>query len=774
MSSPQYNPSCGQKQNRGNKHNIYESFVQLILTIGRARTFEDFIPPLFLGAFDKEKIAFIRYEAVSYIFSKNDFNWNVTPSNHESKEFKELYGLVKDLLEKGTLIFYYEKDNSSLDEFIKNNFKIGSNKTQKILITKNNFTSIYYKWVKAVRPSIQVPTSWEALQKKPYNILDADFFLADLLSDRNVSLKGDLYVVLKQNHYEFAKRIDELGFHSQSNAWFNDQQRVHNRFWGIYERPPKKKYQDFIVKRRDLLVPQNVRERKGSYFTPQCWVELSQKYLTDVLGEDWQDTYYIWDCCAGTGNMERGLLDKYKIFASTIDQADVDVIKDQIKNGMNLLESHVFQFDFLNDSFDDPKVPKELQKILKDPEERKNLVIYINPPYAEATSSTSISSNSSRHKSSVANTKTKNKYGSLLGQGAKELFVQFLFRIYKEINGAYIANFSKIKPLLSDHSKEFRSVFTPKLESLFLAPSYTFDNVKGKFPIGFFVWNTKIKEVFNEVEADVYNDKSDLVGNKTIEVFNGKTIKDWLRIYKSDDSPIGFLVRGSGDVQNNRVVFITSQPSKSVIKASNASEITCSNLFVNCIFYAVRNVIKQTWLNDRDQYAYPKDIWKHDIEFINNCLAYALFSNNIKSSDGVNHWIPFKEYEVNPCESFESHFMTDFISGKIVKDQEVKKSIASISQFIPNKPINFSEDARRVFDAGRQLWIYYHQQPSANPNASLYDIKGYFQKFNEKGRMNPSSEDEKYNELIDKLKESIRILAEKIQPKVYEYGFLVK
>jgi 16S rRNA G966 N2-methylase RsmD len=42
----------------------------------------------------------------------------------------------------------------------------------------------------------------------------------------------------------------------------------------------------------------------------------------------------------------------------------------------------VFQFDFLNDDF--TMLPKPLQAIINDPEKRKKLVIYINPPYAEA------------------------------------------------------------------------------------------------------------------------------------------------------------------------------------------------------------------------------------------------------------------------------------------------------------------------------------------------------------------------------------------------------
>ena len=81
---------------RGWKHDIYESFVQLILTIGKARTFEEYLPPVFLGAFDAEKIAFIKYDVISAVFNQNDFDWTITPSNHDSKEFKQLYSTVKN------------------------------------------------------------------------------------------------------------------------------------------------------------------------------------------------------------------------------------------------------------------------------------------------------------------------------------------------------------------------------------------------------------------------------------------------------------------------------------------------------------------------------------------------------------------------------------------------------------------------------------------------------------------------------------------------------
>ena len=329
------------------KSDIFKSIVQLILTIGKARTFDKNMPPAYLGAFDAEKMAFIPYNDIHDIFYQNDFNWNVTPSNYETKEFKQVYEKVKTTIENKSLLFYFDKDHKELHEFVKINFILGKSSTSKIQIDKSNFMVIYSKWLLAVKPTVAV--NWDIAQKN--GIIDGDFYLADLLSEENETLKEKLYVLLKKDHYQLDRKEDEAGMFSSKTTSFTDNQKAHQQFWNKYERPPKEDYWDYIVERRDLLVPQDVRERKGSFFTPQIWVELSQKYLTDVLGKDWQDEYYIWDCACGTGNLLAGLTNKYNIWASTLDTQDVDVIRDRIKNGANLLESHVFQFDFLNDDF---------------------------------------------------------------------------------------------------------------------------------------------------------------------------------------------------------------------------------------------------------------------------------------------------------------------------------------------------------------------------------------------------------------------------------------
>ncbi len=747
------------------KSDILKSFVQLILTLGKARTFDSHLPPPFLGAFDAEKIAFISYNDIQEFFYLNDFNWNVTPSDYESKEFDLLYNKVKSILNLNTLIYYFEKDDFELKQFIRNNLaegKFGKIKTQ---IDKNNFIVIYNKWLQEVKPTISV--NWELAEKK--GVISGDFYLADLLSEDNITLKDKLFVVLNATQYILNRHKDEFGAFTSSTVEFKDKQTAHQRFWNKYERPPKEAYWDYIIERRDLLVPQDVRERKGSFFTPQKWVELSQEYLTNVLGEDWQEEFYIWDCAAGTGNLLNGLTNKYNIWASTLDKQDVEVMKDRINNGANLLESHVFQFDFLNDDFS--KLPLPLQNILNDPDKRKKLVIYINPPYAESGSGVGRS-----FKINVAlEHETHKKFKERLGKAANEVFIQFLTRIYFEIPDCRIAEFSKLKTLQSSNFKDFRNFFLAKLEKMFVVPADTFDNVKGQFPIGFKIWSCNKKILFKKIKADVFNKIGNFIENKTFYSYDkekGK-INDWLRkFFDKKNKPIGILHNNKNDFQHNVQVRITTIDIK-----DHTTPITVKNLTQMCIYLTVRHCIPATWLNDRDQFLYPNNKWKNDKEFQNDCLAFTLFhsQNRITSKDGTNHWIPFTEEEVNSKEKYESNFMSKFIKGKI-KEKEIISSTMLL--FEPkadySAPLRFSPVAKSVFDAGRELWSYYHTKPDCNVNASLYDIREYFQGRNSSGRMNNNSNDEKYLELITALRNRLKFLAKKIEPKLYEYEFLKK
>ena len=144
--------------------------------------------------------------------------------------------------------------------------------------------------------------------------------------------------------------------------------------------------------------------------------------------------------------------------------------------------------------------------------------------------------------------------------------------------------------------------------------------------------------------------------------------------------------------------------------------------------------------------------------------------------------------------------MSDFIHGRIkktVRTEEEQKEYEKDSKnyhvadvfddsvvSIPTKnldgtvPLTLSAEAQAVMDAGRELWRYYHQRPIAKekPNASFYDIRLYFQgtKTTKSGKqqMNTESDDPIYTALITDLRQKLKELAKKIEPKVYEYGFL--
>ena len=710
----------------------------------------------------------------------NDFNRNVTPSNHDTKEFKLVYDRIVETLDKQTMIFDYEKDEDKLRYFIKNWFWL-SRTDAKIRINKNNFLPIYLRRLQFVKPLIDIKNR-DDLKKN--NILDSDFFLADLfVDDRNTinvnddeSVKSDLFVMFENGWYKISK--------DNMNSMFDAIIQIRNKtqyelFWKNYKRPPSKQYQEYIILRRDLLVPQDIRERKWAFFTPRIWVEKSQEYMANYFGDNYQDEYYIWDCCAWTGNLLAWLTNKYNIYASTLDNADVIVMKDMIKNKtINLLENHVFQFDFLNDEF--AKLPQNLQDIIKDEEKRKKLIIYINPPYAEATNAKTVAWTWENKAWTSIENKTREKYKSEIWKASNELFTQFLIRIYKEIPNCNIANFSKLKNLQSENFSEFRKSFLAKLEKIFLVPADTFDNVKWQFPIWFKIWNTEIKEEFERVTADVINKNWEFIWFKNLYWNNldnliNPRIKQKKYNVATPETKIWAVTIARNDMQNKSLCYASSNEEDRKI------EVCKDNLITASVFLAVQASIEATRLNDRDQFLRPKDERENDIEFQNDCLAFTLFhwQNRITSRETwVNHRIPFTENEVNARDKFASHFMTDFLKGR-----------------------EFSPEAKDVFDAWRELWKYYHENaeesvkeplsslrdsPLLNKeragvrfaptgylvNASLYEIREYFQWRNDKWKMNNKSDDEKYMELIWNLREKLKILWDKIAEKVYEYEFL--
>ena len=123
--------------------------------------------------------------------------------------------------------------------------------------------------------------------------------------------------------------------------------------------------------------------------------------------------------------------------------------------------------------------------------------------------------------------------------------------------------------------------------------------------------------------------------------------------------------------------------------------VTPDNLERAAIVFAVRRLIRPTWLNDRDQFLQPDQPLPD--EFKSDCLVWMLFSGSNLSAgaDGlewngrtwslVNHFIPYTETDVGASERFESDFMVKYLRERVL-----------------------STEAQAVMDAGRVLWRQYH------------------------------------------------------------------
>ncbi len=763
---------------RGNFDDLDKAFTQLLLTIGKHRLYNHHTPP-YLCAFDAFRMEFIAFDdAITSFFYESGINFSITPSNHNTEGFKHALDAFKAKCKSHKFVFDFKTQSQECKEFIENNLN-SSHLLKKIQIDKNNFFTIYQKWFEAVKPTIKI--DWDLA--KAEGILDADYYLADLLSDGDKTIIEKLQTILRSSHYELkwgSNTLNKLGLEGITKVDFTDGQQAHQEFWNIYERPPKVEFQAFILERRDLLVPSDVRERKGAFFTPRIWVEKSQEYLAKALGQDYQEDYIIWDCAGGTGNLLNGLTNKANCFLSTLDSNDVAIVKElAAANKLNLLENHVFQFDFLNDDF--KKVPKSLQEILNDKEKRKKLIIYINPPYAEAGNKAKMSG-TGKHKDLVARgNRICEKYKDELNKANNELFTQFFMRIYMELNGCIMASFSKLKYLNSSNFKKFREVFKAKFLEGFMVPADSFDNVKGQFPIGFLVWDTATPPLkpTNTLNLEVFDSLGEFLGCKNIHSCNKVLfLADYLQKFqpKKRDTIFGYLDPGRNSFQHQNLVHI------SVIDKSQQSHvkyfpIIATTILLVSVFFSIRHCIKATWQNDRDQFYAPyDDAFQDDSEFKNNCLIFMLFhtQNRITSSQGTNHFIPFSETEVNAKERYSSHALLDFLKGGIKEEGD--------SLFLnakkENKPLEFSLCASKVFDAGREIYRHYHTQASTNrhynANASLYDIKEFFQGRNAQGKLNlpAKAKDGYYKQLYANLQDALKDLAKEIQPKVYEYGFL--
>ena len=142
---------------------------------------------------------------------------------------------IEKTLKQKTYVYDYIQDEKELKLFISNNVAKAT-EVSKINIDKNNFIPIYLRWLDIVKPIIDV--NWDELKKA--NILDSDFYLADLFVDDrdtqqiadDATIRENLFVIFQNQGYKIAKENIKQMFDATINI---KNKETHQQFWKRYK-----------------------------------------------------------------------------------------------------------------------------------------------------------------------------------------------------------------------------------------------------------------------------------------------------------------------------------------------------------------------------------------------------------------------------------------------------------------------------------------------------------------------------------------------------------
>lgn len=735
-------------------------FAQLLYYIRDAHKKGEPIPA-FLGVFDREKAALMETKNALPLLKDKTIAW---PKN-ASAVSKECVQQIHPYIETHFVVYKIETHEPEFLQAVKTAIKEG--KFIRTNITPDNLKQVFDKWVEMVGKEI------EGVDEVDFALL----FFADIMSDGKQTAMADLPARLLHDG-------DKPVFMRGAKVYELASVAGYRRFWSIYHRPPEEQHRGYLLERRDSLLPIDERSFKGAYYTPLNVVDKAYDLLSETLGKNWQKNYVVWDMCCGVGNLEVKHSNHRNVFMSTLDTADIDVMR----ASRTCAAATHFQYDYLNDDITDHgeidysltnKVPKELRLAIA---EGKKLLVLINPPYAEAANTQGNEGKTDVAKTNIGAIMNQSGYG----YAARELFVQFMARIQKEMPSATLAMFSTLKYVNAPNFEEFRQRWQAKYLGGFVVHSKAFDGLKGNFPIGFLVWDASKKKTITEIETEAIDRKGQWIGVKSFYNIPNKTfLSEWLlrlkknyvdaiplinaitpitktehvRNTKWSNNAIGHFFCNGNDLQNSGTMTALFSSVHSIGHAGGYF-VTAENLWQAAVIFSVRRLIKPTWLNDRDQFLQPSapltDEFKHD------CLIWMLFngSNLSASANGlewnsktwsiVNHFIPFTEAEVNAKSRFESAFMSDYLRGKTL-----------------------SPAAKAVMVAGREIWTTYfitdferkvrEEYKLNRPDVGWYQIRKALET-NGKTYGNPFD--------FSDFKTAYEALSEKLRPQVFELGFL--
>lgn len=729
-----YAQAFGLKYNTANRHDLYtESALfefkydkNLKSLEGRARVLAQllyYIHELRLGdaskripahliLADKNECAVTETQLWLDFVTDESYDWDLAPSIPDSRLVADLAGSpilaemrVFDLLSLNQLKLADEAIREVLSP------KLQLIKGIKKVITEDNFTDVYSYWHELFGESMG------------NGVKPSTYFIADIQLGKSHLIADQGKVIFELEHGE-AKTKKILT-------------RDYEHFWSLYEKVANTKEIRAIIAKIDRINDMTTRRFEGEFYTPLEFAKKGIEYLEKTIGKDWKKKRIrIWDMAAGTGNLEWYLPNEMslELYISTLH-------KDEVEHCEKLfLGATCFQYDYLHDDVDkvlgsnaelvgsEWKMPQKLRDELADPE--IHWIVLINPPFGTAQTA---GANSKSKKSVSMTSVQKYMHEAGLGEVSRELFEQFLFRIHKEMPAerTHLGLFSKLKFINATNDQKFRDLaFQYEYKHGFMFAARNFHGTKGKFPVGFTVWDLSVRKHLEDqtIRLDVFNDQVHKIGQKTVATISkDRFLSTWIKrprntrtfpAFKSAiniassnvdtrdricEDFIGSLDCAGNDVQNVNRVGIYSGP----FATAGAHSITPDNFEKSLVVHAVRRIITPTWMNDRDQFMQPVKALSE--EFIADCVVWGLFAASNQTS--AMQQVHYKDETYQIINHFFP-FLCDEVLKWRVEDSEIglglmQKDDRFVAKWLAHRSL--SDEARDVLASGRSVYKLYFE-----------------------------------------------------------------
>lgn len=246
---------------------------------------------------------------------------------------------------------------------------------------------------------------------------------------------------------------------------------------------------------------------------------------------------------------------------------------------------------------------------------------------------------------------------------------------------------------------------------------------------------------------------------------------------------LGYFYSGGNIVEKNPIAVALFS---TTFSNGNGVSIFPNNFSRVCMLFSARKLIKSNWLNGKDEYLVPDETHEKFAEFSYDSIIYSHFhgSANQSSLRGI-------EYDGKPHNVFNQFFFMSAEEIKDLADEHSNEAVYSdvngngaerftnklLEQIELSNEVSLSAEAQAVLTTVKEIAIktfkYRKDFDKAKPeyhinswDAGWYQIRGLADWIIKNGL------DKEVETLQEQFKQQFTTLADKMQPLVYDLGFL--